>query len=112
MPELPLFSPMCVAALTSKSQFTRRTRKSWKAFWFNQTGRKSGVLSQITDNWLKAAPSGLKRVVGQELNKLKAHVEAQLKKRVKSKPPRIKQQAHDKIDLSLPGMSALSARAT
>ena len=39
-------------------------------------GRKSGVLTRITDNWLKPRRPKLKPVVGQELNKLKAHVEA------------------------------------
>ena len=39
------------------------------------------MLSQITDNWLKPAPPELKRVVGQELNELKAHVEAALEER-------------------------------
>ena len=39
------------------------------------------MLSLITDNWLKPAPPELKRVVGQELNKLKAHVEGALEER-------------------------------
>ena len=70
------------------------------------TGRKSGVLSQITDNWLKPAPPELKRVVGQELNKLKAHVEAALEeKRVEIEAAAEQAaQARDQIDLSLPGV--------
>ena len=56
-------------------------QESWKAFLIQWTGRKSGILSQITDNWLKAAPPELKRAVGQELNKLKAHVEAAIEEK-------------------------------
>src|SRR5262249_38776986 len=42
------------------------------------TGRKSGALTQIGDNWLKPAPKELKPIVGQEFQKLKSHVEATL----------------------------------
>ena len=44
-------------------------------------GRKSGVLAQITDNWLKPAPPDLKRAVGAGLNELRAHVESQIESR-------------------------------
>jgi phenylalanyl-tRNA synthetase alpha chain len=52
---------------------------SWKALRDGWLGRKSGILSLVTDNWLKPAPPELKRVVGQELNKLKPHVESEVK---------------------------------
>src|ERR1700680_3955176 len=45
-------------------------------FWTNWLGRKSGVLTKITENWLKPSRPDLKRIVGQELNSLKAHIEA------------------------------------
>jgi len=81
-------------------------RESWKAFLVQWTGRKSGTLSQITDNWLKASPPELKRAVGQELNKLKAHVEAIIEeKRVQIEAVAEQSaQLRDKIDLSLPGI--------
>ncbi len=80
--------------------------ESWKAFVVAWTGRKSGVLSQITDNWLKPAPPELKKVVGQELNKLKAHVEATLEEKRKEIEAAAEQTAaaRDRIDLSLPGV--------
>ncbi len=53
----------------------------WEILRQSWLGRKSGVLTQITDNWLKPATPDLKRVVGQELNKLRAHVEAQIEAR-------------------------------
>src|SRR6266849_8211123 len=69
-------------------------------------GRKSGVLSLITDNWLKPAPPELKRVVGRELNKLKAHVEAKLEEARVQIDAAAEQStpAREKIDLSLPGI--------
>jgi phenylalanyl-tRNA synthetase alpha chain len=72
-------------------------------FW---TGRKSGALSKITDNWLKPAPPALKRAVGQGLNRLKAHVEAVIEEQrerietLTDNPPAIR----NNFDLSLPGI--------
>ena len=81
-------------------------QERWKAFLIEWTGRKSGVLTQITDNWLKAASKELKPAVGQELNKLKAHVEAALEEKRKEIEATAEQAvaARDAIDLSLPGI--------
>ena len=54
---------------------------SWKAFREGWLGRKSGMLAQITDNWLKPASPELKRAVGAALNELRAHVEAKIEAR-------------------------------
>jgi phenylalanyl-tRNA synthetase alpha chain len=80
--------------------------ENWRIFVLTWTGRKGGVLSLITDNWLKPAPPELKRVVGQELNKLKAHVEAVLEERRVEIEAAAEQavQAREQIDLSLPGV--------
>jgi len=78
----------------------------WKALRDSWLGRKSGVLSLVTDNWLKPASPELKRVVGQELNKLKAHVEAVLEQKrleIEAAAERAAQ-AREHIDLSLPGV--------
>jgi len=76
-------------------------------FWTSWLGRKSGVLTKITENWLKPSQPDLKRIVGQELNSLKAHIEA----------VRLEQNAaieaagdsaanaRDREDLSLPGVA-------
>jgi phenylalanyl-tRNA synthetase alpha chain len=80
---------------------------AWKSVRDAWLGRKSGVLSQITDNWLKPASPELKRVVGQELNKLKAHVEASLEEKRKEIEASAEQSAlaRERIDLSLPGVT-------
>src|SRR6202047_5128831 len=51
---------------------------SWKQFRDAWLGRKSGVLAQITDNWLKPAGPALKPAVGAGLNQLRAHVEPKI----------------------------------
>src|SRR5258707_14559274 len=52
-----------------------KDESSWKQFRDAWLGRKSGVLTQITDNWLKPSTLELKRAVGASLNELRAHVE-------------------------------------
>ena len=53
----------------------------WKTLRDAWLGRKSGVLTLVTDNWLKPASPELKRAVGAALNELRAHVEAALAER-------------------------------
>src|SRR5882672_3029326 len=76
---------------------------SWKQFRDTWLGRKSGVLTQITDNWLKPATQELKRVVGQELNQLRAHVESKIEERRKSIEAGAEEtaSARERVDLSL-----------
>src|SRR6202158_3137770 len=79
---------------------------SWKQFRDAWLGRKSGVLTQITDNWLKPATQELKRVVGAALNKLRASVEGKLEERRLSIESSEEKWAlaRERIDLSLPGV--------
>jgi len=79
---------------------------AWEDVKQTWTGRKSGMLTLIGDNWLKPASPELKRVVGQELNKLKAHVESALEQRRRDVQSLADQLAagKDRVDLSLPGV--------
>jgi phenylalanyl-tRNA synthetase alpha chain len=69
-------------------------------------GRKSGVLTRITENWLKPSKPELKRAVGQALNELKAHVETALESRREQIEAAAEQTAvaREREDLSLPGV--------
>src|SRR5258708_8745938 len=69
-------------------------------------GRKSGVLSGITDNWLKPATPDLKRAVGAGLNELRALVDAQIEARRAAIESGAEQSAaeKEKVVLSLPGV--------
>jgi phenylalanyl-tRNA synthetase alpha chain len=80
---------------------------SWKVFRDEWLGRKSGVITSITENWLKKAPSAeIKRACGQALNELRAHVEAALEeKRVIIEAAADQAaMARERVDLSLPGV--------
>jgi phenylalanyl-tRNA synthetase alpha chain len=86
--------------------FDTTDEAGWKSFRDRWLGRKSGVLTQITDNWLKSATPELKRVVGAGLNDLRKHVEA----RIEEKRVFIEADSNDtsaakeRVDLSLPGV--------
>jgi phenylalanyl-tRNA synthetase alpha chain len=69
-------------------------------------GRKSGVLTSITENWLKSAAPALKPAVGQSLNELKRHIESSLESfRVAAEQSSAEAAAtREKTDLSLPGV--------
>jgi len=79
---------------------------SFKAFRDAWLGRKSGVITLVTDNWLKPASSELKRSVGAALNELRAHVDAQIEARRTAVESGVESAAtaKDRIDLSLPGV--------
>ena len=80
--------------------------EAWQALVIAWTGRKAGVLSLIGEVWLKLAAKELKPIVGQELNQLKAHVEAALEEKRKEveAAEESARAARDRIDLSLPGV--------
>jgi phenylalanyl-tRNA synthetase alpha chain len=79
---------------------------SFKAFRDAWLGRKSGVITLVTDNWLKPASSELKPSVGAALNELRAHVDAQMESRRAAVESGVESAAaaKDRIDLSLPGV--------
>jgi len=79
---------------------------AWKQFRDAWLGRKSGVLTQVTDNWLKPTTPELKRVVGLELNKLREHVESEIEARRVAIEAGADESAlaRERVDLSLPGV--------
>ncbi|OLC98505.1 MAG: phenylalanine--tRNA ligase subunit alpha [Acidobacteria bacterium 13_1_40CM_4_58_4] len=79
---------------------------AWKQFRDAWLGRKSGVLTQISDNWLKPATPQLKRAVGASLNELRAHVESQIEARRLAIESGAEEAAlaKERVDLSLPGV--------
>src|ERR1700694_3362417 len=85
---------------------TIHDESSWKHFRDAWLGRKSGVLTQITDNWLKPATPELKRAVGAALNELRARVETQIEARRSAIESGAEESAllRERIDLSLPGV--------
>ena len=51
----------------------------WKVFRDRWMARKNGILTQVNDLWLKAAPKEAKREVGQRVNLIKGQVEQAVK---------------------------------
>jgi len=68
-----------LAALEQESQAVK-SESDWKAFRDRWMARKNGVLTQVNELWLKAAPKDGKRDVGQRVNALKATVEENVQK--------------------------------
>jgi len=85
---------------------TVQDENEWKQFRDRWLGRKSGVLTLITDNWLKPATPELKRAVGAALNELRAHVDTQIEARRAAieSGAETSASAKDRMDLSLPGV--------
>jgi phenylalanyl-tRNA synthetase alpha chain len=80
--------------------------KLFEEFRNQWLGRKSGVVTKITDNWLKPANADLKRAVGQEFNKFKTALETLIEQRRAAieSGAEAAADAKDRVDLSLPGV--------
>ncbi len=78
-----------------------------KAFRDRWMARKNGVLTEINDLWLKAAPKDAKRAVGQRVNEIKSIVEEAVRKAENGErhPPGgpSAKLTSDALDITLPG---------
>src|SRR5262249_43106044 len=78
-----------------------KTEADKKAFRDRWLARKDGILTQVNELWLKAAPKETKRDVGQCVNKLKTEVEAKVEAALATAPVT---RDDASIDVSLPGI--------
>jgi phenylalanyl-tRNA synthetase alpha chain len=85
-------------AVTDESQF--------RAFRDRCMARKNGVLSQLNEKWLKAAPRDSKRAVGQRVNEIKVHVEDVVAKaeHLQRELATASSLASGAVDITLPGI--------
>ncbi|MBI3477921.1 MAG: phenylalanine--tRNA ligase subunit alpha [Acidobacteria bacterium] len=82
------------------------SESDWKTFRDGWMARKNGVLTQLNDLWLKAAPKDAKRDVGQRVNEIKARVESTVEavlSRIQGGASSAKLAA-DRVDVTLPGI--------
>ncbi len=113
VPKLEDYSPEALdravadllAALDEESA-ALRNEADWKAFRDRWLARKNGVLTQVNDTWLKAAPGPAKRAVGRCVNDLKSRVETAIEDahgeiHASSADARL---AAERLDVSLPGI--------
>jgi phenylalanyl-tRNA synthetase alpha chain len=103
-----------VAALEQEARAVKNDA-DWKAFRDRWMARKNGVLTEINDLWLKAAPKDAKREVGQRVNQLKVLVEETVEK-AKNLPPRsgamsANIQAHSSVSGTLTELGSMRAHA-
>jgi phenylalanyl-tRNA synthetase alpha chain len=111
--ELGVRTPEAVAALFAELREQANKEQRWidkpdqfEPFRIKWVGRKSGILTQVTENWLKAATPTLKRDVGQSFKELKEHVETLVQQKRQELDASAGQSAEwrEHFDLSLPGV--------
>ncbi len=79
---------------------------AWKAFRDRWMARKSGLLTQVNELWLKAAPAEAKREVGRRVNELKPQVEQAVEAaqaRAQGAGTKSRLEA-ERVDVTLPGI--------
>jgi len=94
-----------LVALLNQESVAVKTEPDWKTFRDRWMARKEGILTQVNDQWLKAAPKEAKRDVGQRVNQLKGRVEQVVSatlERIKSGAAEA-ELAAERLDISLPG---------
>ena len=79
---------------------------AWKSFRDRWMARKNGVLTQVNDLWLKAAPKEAKREVGQRVNELKQRVEQAIDSTMQALQSGASTARLDseRLDITLPGI--------
>jgi phenylalanyl-tRNA synthetase alpha chain len=87
----------CIDACQSEaSAVTSDSESKFRDRWL---GRKNGILTQINDLWLKAAPKEAKRNVGAQVNQLKLRIQTL----VEGAKPAVAETT-DHLDITLPGI--------
>jgi phenylalanyl-tRNA synthetase alpha chain len=83
-----------------------KNESDWKTFRDHWMARKDGVLTNVNDLWLKAAPKDAKRDVGQRVNELRKKVEETVEaaKQNTGRATAHSQRDSDYIDITLPGI--------
>ena len=113
VPKLSDFSPSALdnavrellSALEQESAAVA-SENDWKTFRDRWMARRNGILTQLNDLWLKAAPGPNKRGVGQRVNELKTTVEQTVDAtlvRIQSGASSGKLAA-ERLDITLPGI--------
>jgi phenylalanyl-tRNA synthetase alpha chain len=95
----------CIHACEAEADGVQTETES-KAFRDRWLGRKTGILTQINEQWLRAASKDAKKNVGAHVNELRLQIEArvigtELSVRDKTKAHSVES---DRIDITLPGI--------
>lgn len=79
----------------------------WKSFRDRWLARKNGILAQINDLWLKAAPAEKKKEAGQVVNRTRQNVEQIVNSTLKfilMPAIEVRVEVTDRVDITLPGI--------
>src|ERR1700719_3993781 len=106
--QLRLSAPEAIASLFGELRSTAAAESaqingadSLESFRVKWLGRRDGICSRVTENWLKPAPPEFKKAIGAGLNELRASLEAAIESAKSSGADLATGPA---IDLSLPGV--------
>jgi phenylalanyl-tRNA synthetase alpha chain len=100
-------------AFAALEQFAREealglvSPNAFESFRLRWTGRKQGILNDVSSRWLKAAPPQSKKLVGERFKSLKDLVEGLLEQAAGSGPSDAALAA-ESIDITLPGTRRLT----
>ena len=95
----------CIHACQAEADAVQTQAES-KALRDRWVGRKSGILTRINDQWLRAAPKDAKKIVGAHVNELRFQVEARIigaEESVKDGGKTLSRES-DRLDITLPGI--------
>jgi phenylalanyl-tRNA synthetase alpha chain len=111
VPKLKDFSAEALEKAVEKAKSAFRDERAGlkseadgKEFRDRWMARKNGILTQINDLWLKAAPKESKREVGQRVNELKQFVEQEISKAAEGVDGVRDRDSLDRLDITLPGI--------
>jgi phenylalanyl-tRNA synthetase alpha chain len=95
----------CVRACADEAA-TVRNESELRNFRDHWVGRKNGILTQINDLWLRAAPKDAKREAGRRVNELKVGIEIVVaRKGLAMEGGHVgRPAASESVDISLPGV--------
>jgi phenylalanyl-tRNA synthetase alpha chain len=82
------------------------SENDWKLFRDRWMARKNGILTQINELWLKAAPGPAKREVGSRVNRIKIEVEQvvdETQQRLSGSATQARLES-ERVDITLPGI--------
>ena len=92
----------CIYSCASEAAAVR-TDAALKEFRDRWLARKSGILTQINDVWLKGAPKDAKREAGIRVNELKARVQ-EIVEGANPSASAEEEEAGERVDITLPGI--------
>ncbi len=92
-----------LAVMQVEAAYDGPAREEFRSRWL---GRKFGIVAQVNELWLKAAPASAKREVGQRVNAIKQRAE-ELANQYEQNLARLALRARlagERVDISLPGI--------